>query len=166
MRISLIGAMGERRVIGAGGKIPWHLPADFKHFKEITTGHPVIMGRKTFESIGRALPGRTNIIITRDAAYHADGVVVVASPEAALAAARGAEGADEAFVLGGGEVYKLFLEQADKVYLTEVLGSFEGDAFFPELDGEEWNLIEEKKNDKDEKNPFDFTYLTYERKYD
>jgi dihydrofolate reductase len=161
MRISLIAAMGERGVIGAGGNIPWHLPADFKHFKEITMGHPIIMGRKTFESIGRPLPGRTNIVITRDAGYRFGGVVVALSPDAALAAAAAADGADEAFVIGGAEMYKLFLPQADRVYLTKVSGAFEGDAFFPELDKKEWRLINAEPHARDAHNPFDYAFLTY-----
>jgi dihydrofolate reductase len=163
MQISLIAAMGENRVIGAGGAIPWHLPADFKHFKELTMGHPIVMGRKTFESIGKPLPGRTNIVVTRDASYRRDGVVVVASPEAALAAAADAEGADEVFVIGGAEMYKLFLPQAERVYLTRVHGTFEGDAFFPELGEGEWGLTSAVENAKNEKNPFDFTYEIYDR---
>lgn len=165
----MIAAMGENRVIGAGGNIPWHLPADFKHFKELTMGHPIVMGRKTFESIGKPLPGRTNIVITRDASYRRDGVVVVASPEAALAAAVAADGgaphgdADEVFVIGGAEMYKLFLPQAERIYLTKVHGAFEGDVFFPELGEGEWRLASTVENAKDEKNPFDFTYEIYDR---
>ena len=155
--------MGENRVIGNRGKIPWHLPADFAHFKAVTTGHPVIMGRKTFESIGRALPGRTNIVITRDADYKREGIVAVPSADAALDAARSAEGADEVFILGGGEVYKLFLGRADAVYLTKIMGTFDGDAFFPELDEKEWKLVDSKPQKKDEKNPFDYTFLIFSR---
>jgi dihydrofolate reductase len=160
----MIVAMGENRVIGGSGHIPWHLPADFKHFKELTMGHPIVMGRKTFESIGKPLPGRTNIVITRDAAYQHEGVVVVASPEAALAEGAASPGNDEMFVIGGTEMYKLFLPQAKKIYLTQVHGSFEGDVFFPELSEGEWRLTSSEENKKDEKNPFDFTYLVYERK--
>lgn len=163
MRLSLIAATGERGVIGENGRIPWRLPADFKYFQERTMGHPVVMGRKTFESIGRILPGRTNIVITRDADYRRDGVTVVASPEAALAAAAAAEGGDETFIIGGAEIYKLFLPRADRIYLTKVAGDFEGDAFFPEFGGE-WRLISSEEHKKDEKNSFDFAYLVYERK--
>lgn len=161
MRISLIVAMGENRVIGGSGHIPWHLPADFKHFKELTMGHPIVMGRKTFESIGRALPGRTNIVVTRDVDHRRDGVVVVASPEAALAAAAAAPGADEVFIIGGAEIYKLFLPRAERVYLTKVIGKFDGDVFFPELDEKKWRLAGSEPHAKDEKNPFDYTFLTY-----
>jgi dihydrofolate reductase len=164
MRISLIVAMGENRVIGSNGNIPWHLPADFKHFKELTMGHPIVMGRKTFESIGKPLPGRVNIVITRDADYLRDGTTMVNSPDAALAAAVVAPGADEMFVIGGAEIYKIFLSRAERIYLTQVHGAFEGDVFFPELGEGEWRLISSEENKKDEHNAFDFTYLVYERK--
>jgi dihydrofolate reductase len=164
MKISLIAAMGENRVIGGSGHIPWRLPADFKHFKELTIGHPIVMGRKTFESIGKALPGRTNIVITRDKSYRHDGIVVAASPEAALSAAATAEGADEVFVIGGAEIYRLFLPKASVVYLTKVLGAFEGDAFFPELDKEKWELVSEEKHMADEKNALPFAFQVYENK--
>jgi dihydrofolate reductase len=163
MQISLIAAMGENRVIGAGGKIPWHLPADFKHFKELTTGHPVVMGRKTFESIGKPLPQRANIVITRDENYRRDGITAVSSPEAALTAAATAEGGDEVFVIGGAEIYKVFLHQANKVYLTKVEGEFEGDAFFPELNAEEWSLVSQEEHPADEKNVSPFVFQAYER---
>ena len=165
MKISLIVAMGESRVIGGSGHLPWYLPADFKHFKELTMGHPIVMGRKTFESIGKPLPGRVNIVITRDANYQREGIVVVASPDAAVAAAAAAaEGADEVFIIGGAEIYKLFLPQADKLYITKVDGDFKGDAFFPEWEKEEWQSVSSEEHKKDEKNLFDFAYLVYERK--
>jgi len=156
--------MGENRVIGGSGHIPWHLPADFKHFKELTTGHPIVMGRKTFESIGKSLPGRANIVITRDANYQNEGIAVVSSPEAALVVAAAAAGSEEVFIIGGAEIYKLFLPQADKLYITKVDGDFNGDAFFPEWDAEGWRLVSSEKHEKDEKNALDFTYLVYERK--
>jgi dihydrofolate reductase len=165
MQISLIAAMGENGVIGAGGRIPWHLPADLKHFKDLTTGHPVIMGRKTFESIGRPLPGRTNIILTHDTGYHREGTMVVSTIDGALVAASAATGGDEVFVIGGAEIYASFLSRADRIYLTGVAGSFEGDAFFPSLNEAEWRLVGALENKKDEKNAFDYAYLTYERKY-
>jgi dihydrofolate reductase len=164
MRTSLIVAMGENRVIGGSGHIPWHLPADFKHFKELTMGHPIVMGRKTFESIGKPLPGRVNIVITRDANYRREGIVVVVSPDAAVAAAAAAPGGDEMFVIGGAEIYKLFLPRADRIYLTQVHGTFEGDVFFPELGVGEWRLTSSDEHKKDEKNPFGFACLVYERK--
>ena len=164
MKISIIGAMGEDRVIGAGGKIPWHLPADLRHFKEVTMGHPVVMGRKTFASIGKPLPGRTNIVITRNSDYRADGIETAPSLPAALAlAAR--TGADEAFILGGGEIYALALPLADTLYITAVHGSFpDGDAFFPEIDPGEWALAGRESRAKDAANPLDFDFLVYRRK--
>lgn len=155
--------MGENRVIGAGGKIPWHLPADFKHFKELTTGHPIVMGRKTFESVGKPLPGRANIVITRDERYRRDGITAISSPEAALTAAATAEGANEVFIIGGAEIYKVFLHQASKIYLTKVEGTFEGDAFFPELNAEEWSLVSQEPHPADEKNAFPFVFEVFKR---
>jgi dihydrofolate reductase len=126
--------------------------------------HPIVMGRKTFESIGKPLPGRANIVITRDAGYRREGMTVVDSPDAAVVAAAAAPGGDEMFVIGGAEIYKLFLPRAERIYLTQVRGTFEGDVFFPELGDGEWRLTSSEEHKKDEKNPFDFAYLVYERK--
>ncbi len=161
MKISVIAAAGENGAIGAGGKIPWDLPADLKHFREITAGHPVVMGRKTFESIGRPLPKRTNIVVTTDADYRAEGCAVAHSLEEAFRLAEGAPGADECFVIGGAQIYTLALPAAQKIYLTKVHGTFDGDAFFPKLDEKEWQLVDTKPHKKDEKNPFDYDYLTF-----
>jgi len=164
MKISIIAAMGGNRAIGFQGKIPWHLPADFKHFKELTMGHPIIEGSKTFESIGKALPGRTNIVIARGMDYKAQGCLIAHSFEEALALATQSEGADEAFVCGGGQIYKLVLPKADVLYLTKVKGEFEGDTFFPEFNENEWRIVSEEKYEKDEKNAFDYAFCVYERK--
>lgn len=140
-RLALIWAMSENRVIGRDNALPWRLSADMKYFKAVTLGKPVIMGRRTFESIGRPLPGRTNIIVTRQADYQPDGVVVVNDVEAAIAEGRraaGASGADEVMVIGGAEIYTLMLERAQRLYITEISGHFEGDAFFPEFGTERW----------------------------
>lgn len=161
MKISIIAAMDERRAIGSSGKIPWHLPADFKRFKELTIGHPVIMGRKTFESIGKTLPGRMNIVITANAGFAPSGAAVVHSFEDALAAAGEAS---EVFVIGGEQIYKLAIPKAETIYLTEVHGAFDGDAFFPDIDEKEWVLADSEFKEKDEKNQIDSTYLTYKRK--
>lgn len=134
MKISLIVALSANRVIGEGNKLPWHLPEDLKRFKRITSGHPVIMGRKTYESIGRLLPGRMNIIITRNENYRIEGAVVVHSLVAAYEAAGAAPGGEEIFVIGGGEIFSMALPQADKLYLTWVKKRIEGDTFFPEID--------------------------------
>jgi dihydrofolate reductase len=161
MKVSIIVATGENNVIGAGGKIPWHLPADFKHFKEVTTGHPIVMGRKTFESIGKPLSGRTNIVITADAGYSAEGCLVAHSLEEALRLAEGAAGGDECFMIGGAQIYALALPKAQTVYLTKVHGAFDGDAFFPKLNEKEWRLVNSETHKKDEKNPFDYDFLTF-----
>jgi len=163
MKIAVIAAMGVNRAIGAGGKIPWHLPADFGHFKELTTGHPLIMGRKTFESIGKPLPGRTNIIITNQDDFKAEGCLIARSFEEALALAAAAPGGDKVFVGGGEQIYKLAFPKADIIYLTKVTDDFTGDTFFPEMNEAEWRLIATEEYKKDEKNPFDFAWLTYER---
>ena len=165
MNIALIAAMDEGRVIGSRGKIPWHLPADMKHFKELTTGRPVIMGRKTFEAIGKPLPGRANIVLTRDARYGAPGCRVVTSLHDALrAAADGAMGeVGDVFVIGGEEIYRLALPHADIIYLTKVHGSFKGDAHFPDFNENEWQLVRTEPHAKDDTNPLDYDFLTYER---
>ncbi len=163
MIISLIAALSNDGVIGNRGKIPWHLPADLKHFKEITLGHPVIMGRKTYESIGKPLPGRTNIIVTRHKEYAAPECVVASTLEEAFDAAR-VSGAGEAFVIGGAEIYKEAMPRAEKLYLTNVEGDFEGDAFFPEVSSLEWKEISREKGVVDEKNGYPHTFLVFERK--
>lgn len=137
-RISLIVAMSENRVIGVENRLPWNIPEDLKRFKKITRGHPIVMGRKTFESIGRVLPERTNIVITRDRAYRVEGAAVCHSLDEALDWARRSPGADEIFVIGGSEIFRLALPLASRLYLTEVRWPFEGDAFFPSFDEEEY----------------------------
>ena len=164
MKICIIAAMGENREIGFRGKIPWRLPADFKHFKELTTGHPIIMGSKTFESIGKPLPGRTNIVLARNLDYKADGCTVVHALDEALRAASEAEGNEEVFICGGGQIYALALPLADTLYLTKVRGAFEADTFFPALNENEWQIAASEQHQKDEGNGFDFTFLTYQRK--
>lgn len=133
MKINIIVAIaGSKRVIGRKGRMPWDLPEELKRFKEITTGHPVIMGRKTFESIGRVLPNRTNIIITRDSNYSVDGGKVVGSLDEALRLAELAQGGKEVFIIGGGQIYKEAIEMADKLYLTYIDSEIDGDTFFPD----------------------------------
>jgi dihydrofolate reductase len=134
--------MAKNRVIGANNTLPWRLPEDLKHFKALTLGHPVVMGRKTFESIGKPLPGRTNIVVTRSPGFAATGCLVVNSPEAALAVAFAAEGGNEACVIGGAELYRALLGRADCIYLTEIDREVEGDAYFPELDPKQWQEVE------------------------
>ena len=141
MIISLIAAMARNRVIGKDGKLPWRIPEDLKRFKKLTTGHCVVMGRKTFDSIGKPLPNRTNIVITRDKSWRADGVVVAHSLDEALGLASG----DEVFVIGGGEIYAAALPKASKLYLTLVEGQWEGDAFFPEYDAGRFREVAREK---------------------
>ncbi|NQU57073.1 MAG: dihydrofolate reductase [Rhodospirillales bacterium] len=137
MIIALVVALGENRVIGRAGGLPWHIPGDLKLFKKTTMGKPIIMGRKTWESLGRPLPGRTNIVITRAPAYSADGAEVVGDLDQAFAVA-GTLGGEEVMVIGGAEIYRLALPRADRLYLTEVALSPEGDAYFPDFDKGAW----------------------------
>ncbi len=152
--------MGRNRVIGKTNALPWYLPADLKHFRDLTRGKPIIMGRKTFEAIGKPLPDRLNIIITHEADFKKEGCIVVHSPEEAIAAA---ENAEEVMVIGGGTIYKLFLPKADRLYLTEIDHEFDGDIFFPEFDRSEWCEISREPHEPDEKNPYRYTFLTLER---
>ena len=135
MIVSIIAAVSRNGVIGAGGKLPWHLPADFKRFKELTMGHPILMGRKTFESIGKPLPGRTNIVITRQKDFACCGALTTGSLEEAL---RICEKEAEVFVIGGAEIYKEALPLADRIYLTRIEQGFEGDTFLPEINPAVW----------------------------
>jgi dihydrofolate reductase len=158
MIVSLIAAMGENRVIGAKGSLPWHLPRDMRHFKTLTTGHPVVMGRKTFETLNVPLPNRHNVVITTDPSYVADGADVAASLEAALATV----GDDEdIFVAGGGEIYRLALPRADRIYLTVVHHHFQGDTWFPEFSMEHWQLIEDFRYEPDERHAWAHSFRLY-----
>lgn len=160
MKISLVVAMDENRLIGARNRLPWRLPADLRHFKRVTMGHPIVMGRRTWESIGRALPGRTNIVMTRRSDYHAEGAVVVDSLDAAKAAAGEC---DELMIIGGARLYEQVLPEADRIYLTEIHAAFEGDTYFPELPHDEWACVSRRDCDGDDRNPFDYSFLVLER---
>lgn len=162
MRLSIIVAVGEGGVIGRDGSMPWHLPADLARFKRLTLGHHLLLGRKTWEAIGRPLPGRKMVVITRRRDYAPEGVEVVASPAEAVDRAAAA-GDDEAFVAGGGEIYRQLLPRCQRVYLTRIQGRFEGDTRFPELDQEEWRLVAREDHPADERNPHPYSFLTYER---
>lgn len=162
MTISLVVAAANNNAIGKDGKMPWHLPADMKHFKNITWGLPVIMGRKTFESIGKVLPGRKNIVITRQAGWEAEGVVVVKKVEDAFFVAAETD-AKEAMVIGGGEIYKQLFDKARRIYLTRVDAEPEGDTFFPVLRVEEWHLMNQQKHEADEKNAYNYSFQLWER---
>jgi len=165
MKIAMIAAVAENRVIGKDKDLVWNLPDDMRFFMNKTTNHHVIMGRKNYESIlekYRPLPNRTNIIITRQKDYQAEGAIVVHSLENALEIAE-TDGEEEAFIIGGGEIYKLGLEYADVMYLTEVHESFEGDAFFPEFDKSKWTELERKHHSTDEKHAHSFDFVVYKK---
>lgn len=163
MTLSAIVATDRKGTIGKAGEIPWYLPADFKFFKRTTIGHPVVMGRKTFESIGRPLPKRTNIVLTRDPFYGASGIVVVHSLDEALQHSACTE-AEEVFIIGGGEIYRQAMPLLQRVYLTRVDTEIaDGDAFFPDLDPAEWELHWLEEHPADEKNELDFRFSRWER---
>jgi dihydrofolate reductase len=153
--------MDHNRLIGNRNQLPWHLPADLAHFKQVTLGKPIIMGRKTYESIGRPLPGRENIVLTRSAQFQAEGVFIAKSLQQAL---QYAAGADEAMVIGGSAIYELVLPTADRLYITYVENSYQGDAWFPEIDPEQWDIIASERHVADQKNPSTLRFVTYQRK--
>lgn len=159
--LAAIAAMDENRVIGKANQLPWHLPADLKHFKEITSGHTILMGRKTYESIGRPLPNRRNIVMTRDAHYQAPGCEVVTSLQAALDLTMPDE---QIFIIGGAEIYHQTLPQVQRLYLTIIHDEFVGDTYFPDLDKQAWQELSKEKHEPDEKNAHAYTFLTLERK--
>ena len=160
MIISLISAMGRDRVIGINNTLPWRLQADLKHFKQITMGKPVLMGRKTYESIGKPLPGRTNIIISRDGDYRVPGCIVAHSIDAALASAAGHE---EIMVIGGAALYEQMLPRADRLYLTLIDEDFKGDAWFPEINPAQWQEMERVNHAPDAANPYHYSFLMLQR---
>ena len=159
--LSIIVAIGENNVIGKDNDLIWHLPRDLKHFKETTTGHCVIQGRKTYESCGKPLPNRTNIIITRDKSYKAEGCIVVHS---LMDAIKEAQNDTEPFIIGGGKIYEQALPLVDRIYLTQIHHSFEGDTFFPKININEWDEISRQDFDPDEKNSYPFSILILERR--
>ncbi len=159
--ITLIAAAAENNALGKDNDLLWHLPNDFKRFKEITSGHHIIMGRKTFESFPKPLPNRTHIIITRQKEYLVENCIVVHSLEEAIAIAPKNE---EVFIIGGAQIYEQSIPLADKIDLTRVHTSLDADAFFPEFNVSEWNLVFSEKHFKDEKHQYDFTFETYLKK--
>ena len=160
MRISLIAAVSRNGVIGHKGSIPWRLPADLKRFKQLTMGHPIVMGRKTFESLGKPLPGWTNIIVTRQPDFKACGALVARSLEEAL---RLCEGAEEVFVVGGASIYRQAIPLADRIYLTEIHQEFEGDTFFP-FDRSAWKEAAREDPAPDGDHPCSYSFVTLTRR--
>ncbi|WP_110927777.1 dihydrofolate reductase [Bacillus massiliglaciei] len=159
--ISFIVAMDKNNVIGNDNRLPWHLPADLAFFKKTTMGHPIVMGRKTFESIGRVLPGRENIIITRDTAYNQEGCTVIHSIDELKEMEK--ETKEELFVIGGAEIFKQTFEIADRLYITFINEEFEGDTHFPKMDINEWKVQSKEKGLKDEKNPYEYYFIVYDK---
>ncbi|GAA0412222.1 type 3 dihydrofolate reductase [Cocleimonas flava] len=163
MKLSMIVAMAHNRVIGLDNKMPWHLPADLQWFKKTTLGSPIIMGRKTYDSIGRPLPGRLNIILSRNTQLEIEGCTVVNTLSDALDAAKGA---DEVFITGGAHLYEKFLQDADCLYLTMIDADLEGDTFFPDYTQYAWKEIDRIDNPADEKNPYPYSFVTLIRTED
>lgn len=159
--VILIAAMARNGVIGRENTLPWRLKADLAHFKTVTTGHPVLMGRKTWESLGRPLPGRRNVVITRNTAYVANGAELYPSPASALQSLAGQE---KVFVIGGEEIYRQMLSLADTVLLTEVAAEVEGDAHFPALDPRDFTAVSREAHKADADNEFDFEFVEYRRR--
>ncbi|MFN5744612.1 MAG: dihydrofolate reductase [Methylococcaceae bacterium] len=159
MSISLIVAMGENGVIGAKNRMPWHLSADLRHFRQITMGKPILMGRKTHQSIGRPLPGRLNIVLSRDQRYSAEGCVIATSLDEAVTQA----GDQEIMIIGGAALYESFLPLTDRLYLTLIHHSFDGDTFFPKLDWADWRVLQREDIDEDLESGLRYSFLTLER---
>jgi dihydrofolate reductase len=153
--------MAKNRVIGVNNTLPWHLPADLKHFKALTMGHHIVMGRKTYESIGKPLPGRTSVVVTHNTDYSVPGVIVASSLEAAMAACGNDE---EIFVIGGAEIYRQAINFADRIYLTEIDANISGDAHFAELDIKQWQETGRESRVPDEKNQHPYHFVVYDKK--
>lgn len=163
MLISAITAVSQNNVIGLNNSLPWHLSADMKFFKKTTMGHVVVLGRKSYEAFGKAYPGRTNIVITRQKDFHLPDARVVHSVEAALEQARSLE-KEEIFILGGAQIFEQSLPLVDRIYLTRIYENFEGDTFFPKIDFDEWELVKEEQHEPDEKNIYKYSFQTWDRK--
>jgi dihydrofolate reductase len=160
--ISIIAAIGKNNDLGKKNELLWSLPADMKHFKETTTGHTVIMGQKTYESIGRPLPNRKNIVLTKDTKFKAEGVEISDSLEKTIASFKDSD--EEVFIIGGGQIYKQSLDYADKLYITHVdMEDKDADTFFPEIIPILWNEVSHVEHKKDDKNPYNYTFSIYEK---
>jgi dihydrofolate reductase len=165
MKISLISAVAQNGVIGRDNDMPWHLPDDFAFFKRKTSHHPIIMGRKSLEALGKPLPNRTNIVLTRNPYFTATGTTVVHTLEEAIDEAQKVDRAtDEIFIIGGAEIYKMALPIATTLYLTEIHQAYEGDAYFPTFDKSEWNEVSRRPHAIDERHAAAFDFVAYERK--
>ena len=160
--ISMIVAASENGAIGVQGDLPWHLSSDLKRFRQLTMGHHIIMGRKTFESIGRLLPGRETIIVTRNTDYYFPGAKVVSSLEAAIEAAAGD---DQPFITGGAQIYRSGLSMVETMYFTRVHTQIEGDTYFPEINWDDWKLVESERFVADKKNQYDHSFLVYTKSH-
>jgi dihydrofolate reductase len=156
--ISFVVAMDENRAIGKDNTLPWHLPADLQYFKKVTMGKPIVMGRKTYESIGKPLPGRENIVVTRHLEYNAEGTTIVHSIDEVLK-----KEAEEICVIGGTEIFKMFLPVADRLYITEIHDTFDADTFFPKLNEEVWTEVSREAGTVDEKNKYPHDFVVYEK---
>ncbi|WP_185206999.1 dihydrofolate reductase [Chryseobacterium sp. C3] len=158
---TIVVAMGEKNEIGFENQLLWHLPKDLKHFKEITSGHPVIMGRKTYESIGKPLPNRTNIVVSRKTDWFEEGILIVGSIKEAVKFAKKID--EEVFIIGGGKIYEQTMDVVDKLEVTLVKADLQADTFFPKIDPKIWKKTDEICHEKDEKNQYDFCFQTFER---
>lgn len=167
MQLALIVAQARNRVIGRNNKLPWHLPEDLQYFRAVTMGKVIVMGRKTFESIGRPLPGRTNLVLTRDHGYRREGIEVAHSLDEALAKAEAISlinGSDEVMVIGGDELFAEALPRAERLYLTQVHQDVCGDAYFPELDWSQWHEVAREDHSAQEPNPYDYSFIVLDRR--
>ncbi|CAM3155398.1 dihydrofolate reductase [Chryseobacterium flavum] len=158
---TIVVAMGEKNEIGFENQLLWHLPKDLKHFKDITSGHPVIMGRKTYESIGKPLPNRTNIVVSRKNDWFEEGILIVGSIKEAIKFAKKID--EEIFIIGGGNIYEQTMDIADRLEVTLVKADLTADTFFPEIDQKTWKKTNEVCHEKDEKNTYDFCFQTFEK---
>lgn len=158
---TIICAMGKNNEIGLKNQLLWHLPKDLKHFKEITSGHPIIMGRKTYESIGKPLPNRTNIVVSQKKDWFEEGILIIGTLKEAIKFAKKIN--EEIFIIGGGSIYEQTIDIADKLEITLVDAELEADTFFPKIDDSIWKKTQEDCHKKDEQNPYDFCFITYEK---
>jgi dihydrofolate reductase len=158
---TIVVAMGEKNEIGFENQLLWHLPKDLNHFKDLTSGHPIIMGRKTYESIGKALPNRTNIVVSKKKNWFEEGILIVGSIKEALKFAKKID--EEVFIIGGGNIYEQTIDVVDKLEVTLVKADLKADTYFPKIDAKIWKKVSETFHEKDEKNEYDFCFQTYEK---